>query len=105
MKSYLKLFLNCSPALGIVAAVCLIIIAFLGRVSAADTPSPGAIRIMKQIQANQDVIDQTREAHMQFMAAKDANIFDIGQLHSLCYDFDWTKMAPTKIPDCTPDFQ
>lgn len=105
MRKHLIYLLDISPAIAIVSFICIVIVAYLGRASAAETPSRAALRIVDQIKANQEVIDQTREAHMQFMAAKDANIFSVGQLSSLCYSFDWTNMAPTKIEDCTPDFQ
>ena len=106
MKNTLAKVLTIAPAVLIILGLAIAALSiFFSRASAEEVPSRAALRIMDHIKSNQEIIDQTRDAHMQFMAAKDANIFDVGQLKALCYDYDWSSQSIKKIPSCEPLFQ
>lgn len=86
-----------------VIALCFAAVSFFGQAK-AEEPKPRMItRSEKLIAENQEVITKTREAHIEFMTAKDDNEFQIRKLREQCYEFDWKTMTASEIEGCDPE--
>ena len=103
MKPKLSLLLNISIPFLIIVGLCLVLVGTLGHADAESAPNKTVLRIVQNVEANQEIITETRDAHIQFMTAKDDNNYQIRKLKELCYDLDWSTLALTKVEGCSPE--
>lgn len=102
MKNLYVRFLNCAPVIAISLSIVIFASFALSKVKAEEAPSRSVLRAQNLIIENQEIITETREAHIQFMTAKDDNEYQVRRLREQCYEFDWVGMKVNKIEGCTP---
>jgi hypothetical protein len=91
------------PFLLLAIGVPMILFGLLTQAEAESAPNRIVLRIQQSIKENQEIITETRDAHIQFMTAKEDNNYQVRKLKELCYDLDWSSLAIAKVDNCTPE--
>ena len=102
VKTIINTITKYAGSIGVSIAIVVFASALLSKAMAEEAPSKSVLRAQNLIIENQEIITETRDAHMQFMTAKDDNEYQVRRLREECYEFDWDTMKAKKIEGCTP---
>lgn len=79
------------------SAVIVITVAFAASVARADGPPEQVLSNLETIEANQEILAETREAHEAFLKAKAENEQLERQNNSLGWKTNWSTMKPVPV--------